>query len=193
VLEIIDVVLGVLRPGLLGLAVVLSAVATVDWMVRTRRLSPFGRVARLFRTTVDPLLMPIERVVVSAGGLPTSAPWAAVVFVVVTGILLIAALGFLREQVALVLAAINHGPQGLYRLVVSWVFAILQIAIFMRVIMSWIHLRPNAWYSRWAYKLSEPILRPLRNVIPMMGPLDVSPIAAFFLLGFVETVLLRLW
>jgi YggT family protein len=193
VLDAIDLVLGLLRPGLLGLAVVLSGVAGIDWMVRTRRLNPFGRIARLFRTSVDPLLMPIERVVVRAGGLPTSAPWAAVVFVVVTGILLIAALGFAREQVALVLAALNSGPQGIYRLVVSWVFAILQISIVVRVIMSWIHLRPTAWYSRWAYRLSEPILRPLRNLIPMMGPEDVSPIAAYFLLGIVETLLLRLW
>ena len=193
VLSAIDVVLGILRPGLLGLAVALSAVAGVDWMVRTRRLNPFGRVARLFRSSVDPLLMPVERVVVRAGGVPTSAPWWAVVFVVVTGILLIAALNFLREQLAFVIGAVEAGPRGVYRLAVSWTFTVLQLAIVVRVVMSWVRLRPGAWYARWAYRLSEPILRPIRNVVPLIGMVDISPIVAWFLLGVVETVLLRLW
>ena len=193
VLTAIDAVLGVLRPGLLALAAVLSAVAAVDWMVRTRRISPFGRVARLFRTSVDPLMMPVERVVVRSGGLPSSAPWWAVGFVVVTGILLIAALNFVREQFTLVLGAMEAGPRGLYRVAVSWLFTLLQVAIIVRVVMSWVHLRPGAWYARWAYRLSEPILRPIRNLVPLFGAVDVSPIVAWFLLGILETVLLRLW
>ena len=147
-LETIDAILGALRPGLLGLAAVLGVVAGVDWLVRTRKINPFGPVARLFRTTVDPLMMPEERIVVRAGGLPTSAPWWSVLFVVIAGILLISALTFVREQVAMVLAALNSGPRGIYRLVISWIFTIVQIAIVVRVVQSWIHFRPGAWYSR---------------------------------------------
>ena len=99
-IDAIDTILGVLRPGLLGLALVLAAVAGVDWLVRTRRLNPFGGVARLFKSSVDPLMMPVERIVVRAGGLPSSAPWWSLGFVVVAGILLISALGFVREQLA---------------------------------------------------------------------------------------------
>lgn len=192
-IDVIDMVLGVLRPGLLGLALVLAGVAGVDWLVRTRRLNPFGGVARLFKSSVDPLLMPVERIVVRAGGLPSSAPWWSLVFVVVAGILVISALGFLREQLALVLMALNAGTRGIYRLVVSWLFTVLQLAILMRVVMSWVHLRPGAWYARWAYTLSEPILRPIRNLIPLVGMIDISPIVAWFLLNIVETLLLRAW
>ena len=71
----LDSVLATLRPVLLGVAAVLGAIATVDWLVRTRRISPFGRIARIFHRSVDPLLMPIERRVVRAGGLPSSAPF----------------------------------------------------------------------------------------------------------------------
>lgn len=192
-LETIDLILSALRLGLLGLAAALGVVAGVDWLVRTRKINPFGPVARLFRTAVDPLMMPVERIVVRAGGLPTSAPWWSVVFVVIAGILLISALTFLREQAALVLMALNSGPRGIYRLVISWIFTVLQIAIVVRVVQSWIHFRPGAWYSRWAYSLSEPILRPIRNLIPLIGMVDVSPIVAWFALGIVETLLLRLW
>ena len=192
-LGIIDDTLALVRPGLLGLAIVLAGVAALDWMVRTRRINPFGRVAKVFRTSVDPLLMPVERIVVRAGGLPSSAPWWSLMFVVVAGILLIAALGFAREQLALVLMALDGGASGLYRLAVSWVFSLFQLAIIVRVVMSWIRFRPGAWYSRWAYKLSEPILRRIRNLVPLFSGMDLSPIIAWFLLGFVETLLLRAW
>lgn len=193
VLRAIDIVLGLLRPALLGIFAALAVVAGLDWAVRTRRINPFGRVARVFRTSVDPLLMPVERIVVRSGGLPASAPWWSLVFVAVAGILLIATLGFIREQLGLVLAALDGGARGVYRMLVSWIFMILQIAILVRVIQSWIHFRPGAWYSRWAFKISEPLLRPIRNLIPLFGGMDLSPIVAWFLLGIAETMLIRLW
>ena len=44
---------------------------------------------------------------------------------------------------------------------------------------------------RWSFVLTEPLLRPLRAVIPAMGPFDVTPIAAYFLLAIAEQVVLR--
>ena len=190
---VIDFVLSFARPALLGLVSVLAGVAGVDWMVRTRRINPFGRLARVFRTSVDPLIMPVERIVVRAGGLPTAAPWWALVFVALAGILLIGALGFAREQIMIAIGSLNAGPRGIYRLAVSWIFSLLQLAILVRVVMSWVRFRPGAWYSRWAFKLSEPILRPIRNVVPMFGMVDISPIVAWFGLMVVQSLLLSLW
>ena len=192
-LPAIDSLLAFLRPALLGIAAGLGVVATVDWMVRTRRINPFGRVAQILRRNVDPWLMPIERRVVRAGGLPSSAPFWALMTVVVAGIMLIAGLGFVRDQLAVVLASLNSGSRGVYRLLVSWIFLVLQMAIIVRVLLSWIHGRPGAWYARWSYKLSEPILRPIRGFVPLMRTIDISPIVAWFLLGVVESMLLALW
>lgn len=191
--ETIDSLIAALRPAFLGLAVALAAVATVDWMVRTRRINPFGRIAQVFRRSVDPLLMPIERRVVRSGGLPQNAPFWALMFVVVAGIVILAGLGFVRAQLAVVLGSLSSGPRGMYHLVVSWVFTLLQIAIVVRVLLSWVGGRPGAWYARWSYRLSEPILRPIRNVIPLIKTVDISPIVAWFLLGFVEALLLGIW
>jgi YggT family protein len=188
-----DALLGILRPVFLGLAAVLAVVATMDWMVRTRRINPFSRLARVFRSSVDPLLMPIERMVVRAGGLPQNAPWWALMAVAISGIIVIAFVGFARDQAATIAASAAGGPRGFYRLAVTWMISLLQIAIIVRVVGSWIHFRPGAWYSRWSYRLSEPILRPIRNMIPLFGMVDVSPIVAWLLLIVVETVLLSLW
>jgi len=43
---------------------------------------------------------------------------------------------------------------------------------------------------RWAFQLSEPILRPLRQIVPTLGPIDITPIVAYVLLRILEWVLL---
>ncbi|HVT37578.1 MAG TPA: YggT family protein [Gemmatimonadaceae bacterium] len=192
ILGVVDAALPVIRGAFLALAAILAAVCGVDWLVRTRRVSPFGPVARFMRTTVDPLILPVERRIVRSGGLPSSAPWWALAAVVLAGIVLISILEFARTQAALVALAIDSGPGGIYRLLVSWTIAILQVALIVRVVLSWVHAPPGAWYVRWSYQLTEPILRPLRRLVPMMGMMDITPIIAWFLLGLLRGFLLGL-
>jgi YggT family protein len=45
---------------------------------------------------------------------------------------------------------------------------------------------------RWSYQLSEPILAPLRRIVPNLGGLDITPILAYFLLSLTESLLHRL-
>src|SRR2546426_7892284 len=49
-------------------ASVLTALAS--WLVRTRRISPFGALGRTLRAASDPLIRPIEARLVRAGGNP---------------------------------------------------------------------------------------------------------------------------
>ncbi len=189
---IFDTVMGVLRSAFFGAAAVLAVVSAVDWGVRTRRINPFGKVARFFRQTVDPVILPIERRVIRAGGAPSTAPWWALVFVVVGGIVILSVLQFLRDQVLTALLAAQGGATGVYRIAVTWTFALLQVAIIWRVISSWTGISPYSRWIRWSYTLTEPILRPLRAIIPTMGMIDVTPIAAYFLLQLIAWGLLRL-
>src|SRR6266436_1159482 len=50
-------------------------VAVASWLVRTRRVSPFGALGRTLRTTSEPLIRPIETRLVRAGGNPVHAGW----------------------------------------------------------------------------------------------------------------------
>src|SRR2546427_7797249 len=56
-------------------------VALASWLVRTRRISPFGALGRTLRTASDPLIRPIETRLVRAGGNPVHAGWWLVVAV----------------------------------------------------------------------------------------------------------------
>src|SRR5687767_9716518 len=86
---------GVVRYVIFGVGVAAALIALVDWLVRTRRLAPFGATARFFRRVIDPLMLPVERRVIRAGGQPAAAPWWTLVAVVVGGLLLVTALDFL--------------------------------------------------------------------------------------------------
>ena len=188
----LDLTLELLRRGFFAVAMVLAIVCAVDWLVRTRRLNPFGLIARFMRANVDPAIAPIERAVIRAGGVPSSAPWWALVVVVLAGIVVISVLDFLRGQMEMVMRAVDGGPRGIYQLAVSWIFAVLQLAIIVRVVISWVRVRPGSWIARWSFKLTEPMLRPLRQVVPTLGTVDITPIVAWFLLSLLETFFKRL-
>jgi YggT family protein len=178
----------VLRVVLLWSALIMAAIAVLDWLVRTRRVNPFGSLGRFTRQYVDPLLAPVERRVVRAGGLPASAPWWALGAVFIGGILLLGAVDFLYGIVVSLYRGVTTGPSGLFVLVVSWGFGLLQIAILVRVIASWLPVSPFSPWLRWSFTLSEPLLRPLRRVIPLIGSIDITPIVAFFLISIVQSI-----
>jgi YggT family protein len=192
ILQAVDWTLAAIRGGALAVAGTLALVCGVDWLVRTRKLNPFGPVARFMRSTVDPLLKPVERRVVRAGGLPSSAPIWALAIALLAGIILISLLQFLHGQIVFFFSALEAGPRGFYRLLVTWTCAVLQIALLVRVVLSWFRPNPGAWYVRWAFRLTEPFLAPLRRVIPSVGMMDITPIVAWFLLGLIQSALLWL-
>lgn len=185
------VVSDILRYALFGAAVVAGIVALVDWLVRTRRINPFSAVARFFRRTVDPLMVPIERRVIRSGGRPATAPLWALGGVVVGGLLLIALLDFLTRQLTFAGAAFSTGPRGVLVLLVGWTFALLRIALIVRVLSSWVSVSPYSPWIRWSYGLTEWMLAPLRRVIPLLGSIDVTPIVAYLVLGLLEGIVVR--
>lgn len=180
----------VVRALVAVVVVLLAIVCVLDWLVRTRRINAFSPVARFLRTTVSPLLDPVERSVVRAGGLPSAAPLWALAIAIIAGILLISAFDFVLNEVGMAMMYIDSGVGGIIRLLIQWTFSLLQIAVLVRVIVSWLPISPYSKWVRWAFVISEPILRPLRQVLPTVGPFDISPIVAYFILLFLERAIL---
>ena len=189
---VFDQVLGAVRFALAIIAGMFAIFCVIDWLVRTRRVNLFGPLARFSRSKIDPVLEPIERRVLRAGGNPASAPLWALAAVVIGGILLISVLDFLRDEILGLAFALQGGAGGLFKLLVAWTFDFIRIAILVRVVSSWLPISPYSGWIRWSYVVSEPILRPLRQVIPAMGPIDITPIIAYFLIGFLQSAVLRL-
>lgn len=186
------VAMQVLRTFLLFAAIVVGIVCLIDWAVRTRKISPFNGVARFFRSSIDPLIAPIERKVVRAGGTPASAPLWALAAVVIGGIIIVSIADFILLEIVRANYYASQGSGGLYRLLVSWTFNILKIALLVRVVSSWLPVSPYSKWISWSYRLTEPILAPLRRIVPTLGAIDITPIIAYFLLGFLQSFLMKL-
>ena len=179
-----------LRTVLLAGGVAFAAVAAADWAVRTRRINPFGGLARFLRNTVDPRLAGVEKQVVRAGGHPSSTPMWAVVAYVVIAALVLALLDMLVGVVAQAVAASTLGVWGIVVLLVHWAFTFLRLAVMVRVIASWFPRFAYSAWARWSIPATEWMLRPLRRVIPTLGMIDITPIVAYFGLQLVESLIL---
>ena len=66
---------------------------------------------------------------------------------------------------------------------------LLTLAIILRAIMSWFSPRPNNMLANILYQVTEPVLAPLRRIIPMIGMIDLSPLAAIILLRLIAGLL----
>jgi len=111
--------------------------------------------------------------------------------VVLGGLVLISVVGFVRDQFVMMAYFGASGPRGLLRLAVQWTFGILRIALFARVISSWVGGSPHSKWWRWAFVITEPILAPLRRVIPTIGMFDITIIVAYFGLGLLQGFIMR--
>jgi YggT family protein len=187
---LLNVVLGLLRPLVFAAGFVAGVGAITSWGVRTRRISPFSPVARFVRDRIDPVLVaPMERKLLRAGGTPYAAPWWALAVVILGGLLLLSGVQFLRDQL-LVLSYASQSGAGLLMVAIRWTFSLLRIALFARVIASWVGGGPYSTWWRWSFVLTEWFLAPLRNVIPTIGMIDISVLVAYFGLGILESVVL---
>ena len=191
IVGVLDLFLAVLRPAVFVAGAVAAVAALVSYSVRTRRIQPFSPIAVFTRERIDPwLIAPMERRVLRAGGTPYSAPWWALALVIVGGLVLISAVGFIRDQLIIIGYMSQSGPGGLLRLLVGWTFGILRIALFARVISSWVGGSPYSKWWRWSFVITEPILAPLRRVIPTIGMFDITIIVAYFGLGLLQSLIM---
>ena len=185
-LYVLGLVSYVFRVALLAIGVLLAVVAVLDWAARTRRLNPFGAVARFLRNHVDPRLGGAERQVVRMGGQLSSTPWWALLAYVVCAALAIALVDAVIGLVLDARFALGRGAPGVLLLLVHWTFAFLKIALLVRVVVSWV---PRLAYSRWlswSFGATDWMLRPLRRVVPSLGVIDITPLVAYFALVIVE-------
>ncbi len=179
-----------LRYAVLAAAALAVAAALAAMAVQSRRLNPFGRAARAVRRLTDPLLVPIERRILRAGGNPQSAPWWLIGVAVVGGIVVISLVEWLAGQLFVVAAAADEGAPSVLRLLVDWAFNLVIFALFVRIIGSWVGA---GRYTRWMRPfvlLTEWLLAPLRRVVPPLGMFDVTPLVAWLILALARPYVL---
>jgi YggT family protein len=166
-----------------------SVVALTHWAVRRRKIGPFGAWPRLVRRLSDPVLLPLERRVIRFGGSPQDAPLWLLGVVILGGLVLLSLTSWIVGLVGTFGALASASPQVWARVLVSWAFSIVMVAIFVRVIASWIGVSEYRRWMRPFVLLTDWIIQPIRRVLPATGMIDFSPMVAWLVLwvarGFV--------
>lgn len=131
-----------------------------------------------------PLLAPTARLLPDIGPLSTNT-------LVVT--LLI------QSVIAYALAYFFYAAQLNPLMVLLWsalsiagmVLKVIFFALIIMIILSWVAPQASHPGAELVWQITEPVIAPVRRVMPELGGLDLSPIAVFLLIQFIENAALR--
>jgi YggT family protein len=175
------------------LALVYAAVvALTHWAVRNRRIQPFSGWGRLVRRISDPLITPLERRIIRAGGSPQNAPYWLLGLVIAGGLVLMSLTAWLIDAVVRFQSVAESGPRIWVQSLVSLLFTVLMTAILIRVIGSWFGIGPYRKWMRPFYLITDWLIDPIRRILPPFGMIDFSPMVAWLVLYVVRGFVLGL-
>jgi YggT family protein len=169
-----------------------AIVALTHWAARNRRLQPFSGWARFVRRISDPVILPVERRVLRAGGSPQNAPYWLLAVVIAAGLILMSLTAWLIDTVTRLQWMSQSGPRIWLQFLVNSVFTLLMTAILIRVIGSWFGIGPYRKWMRPFYLLTDWLIEPIRRILPPFGMFDFSPMVAWLVLYVVRGFVLGL-
>ena len=66
---------------------------------------------------------------------------------------------------------------------------VMAVAVVIRSLLSWFPVDPNNFLVVFLVTITEPILSPLRRIVPRLDMIDLSPMVAILLLMFISWLL----
>lgn len=75
---------------------------------------------------------------------------------------------------------------------IGWLLDLYSYVIIAAAIITWVSPDPRNPIVQFLYKATEPVLRPVRNLLPpwKTGGLDLSPLIVIIAIQFIERVIL---
>jgi YggT family protein len=69
----------------------------------------------------------------------------------------------------------------------SLIITLLTVMLIIQAVLSWI--QPQSHVQYFLHQLSDPLLRPIRNFMPLIGGIDLSPLVALLILQVLSMVI----
>jgi len=66
---------------------------------------------------------------------------------------------------------------------------VMAVAVVIRSLLSWFPVDPNNFLVVFLVTITDPILLPLRRIVPRLDMIDLSPMVAILLLMFISWIL----
>lgn len=161
-------------------------------------LNPFGSVSITLRRLTDPLIAPVKRVLINLSVDPKYSPLVTILIAILLGWFVLQLVANVANTVAGVLLSSQRAALGpLVGYVLYGMLAFYSLLIFIRIIFSWVMVSYSNRVMRFLVNTTEPLMGPLRRIVPPVGRFDISPIVAFIIIWIFQAAvagtLLRGW
>lgn len=155
----------------------------VRWIADAMDLNPFGWPSRTIRRLSDGLIIPVRAGLRGFGGMnPNFAPLVVILLAILVGYFVLNLIQTIMKTIGGVISGVQHGaPIQVLGFILYGLLSIYVLLIIVRVIFSWGLTYKNR-LMRFLINVTEPLLGPLRRMIPPLGWLDISPIVAILIL-----------
>lgn len=161
-------------------------------------LNPFGFVSITLRRLTEPLIAPVKRILINLSVDPKYAPLVTILITILLGWFVLQLVANVANMIAGILLSSQSAALGpLVGYVLYGMLAFYSLLIFIRIIFSWVMVSYSNRVMRFLVNTTEPLMGPLRRIVPPVGRFDISPIVAFIIIwvfqAAVAGTLLRGW
>lgn len=80
---------------------------------------------------------------------------------------------------------------GIFLTIINFIYYAIVILLLARAVLSWVNIGGYE-LRNLIFRLTEPILAPIRNILPMTGGVDLSPLVVIFGLALLRNILFQL-
>jgi YggT family protein len=157
-------------------ASVVGGVLLLRFWMQVIRVRPPSSIAQFTFTLTDWLVRPLRRLLPGVGGYDWASLIGAFLIVLVASSVMLLA-GWSGQTVLL---------YALFRFL-NWIIFGFMGLLIIEVVFSWIN--PHAPLAPFVHALNDPLLRPIRRVVPPVGGIDFSVLIALILLQIVKYLL----
>jgi YggT family protein len=153
-------------------------------------LNFFGWTYVTIRRLTDPIIVPVRAALRGFRVDPKYAPLIAILIVILLGWLAVNLTATLLVTIAGVIGSVQMRsfPRLIGHLLYG-LLAIYSLMIFARIVFSWMMIGYSNRVMRFLIKATEPLLAPLRRVIPPLGMFDISAFVAFILIWLFQSAI----
>lgn len=171
-----------IQTGIIAIIVALIALMLIRLIVDAVDPNPFGWIYRTVRRLTDGIVAPIRGGLRNFGVDPKYAPLVGILIVILLGFFILSLVSTIATTIAGILLGIQTGaPIWVLGFILFGLLSIYSLLIFVRIVFSWGGVSYTNRLMRFLVDTTEPLLGPLRRVVPPLGMWDISPIVAFLI------------
>lgn len=151
-------------------------------------LNPFGWASRTIRRLTDGLVIPVRGGLRDVGADPKFAPLVVILIAILLGFFL----AWLAETIFVTVIGVIDSTQSgaiirLFGFIIYGLLSFYLLLITMRIVFGWARLSYSNRLMRFLVDTTEPLLGPLRRMIPPLGMFDLSPLVAGLIIWLFRT------